>query len=655
MQSTALLSLAVLTATSALTAQLPTSSTLPRGEVRLNGTILDNNTIGFGHWRTAAPRERLTAGPAGTVPTANVAYVTWAEGNLQGQVELKFARTRTGGFTWDAAQTIYTTVAGEAIDGGETRLLANGHEVFLVFASNGHTLVAGQQAVFAIASADQGQTWSAPVLLSTGSLTTLRDADEVNAAISNPISGGPGCLNVVFESDYNVPVSGTEDLYFVQASLVGSSLQITLPEQRINLAVAARASDVNFTTIAADGPVVHVGWTDNRQGVGANRYDYFSLTSRVNGTDFASIAEYRHTTFPQNLTWGAPRRPHVAVDLPHVYTFMEHSFDIATSTQAQDDVWMDWSSDLGLTFAVTGVRINTATLGSAGDIDDMLVTADDGRVAVLYVDDRLNGTNNNDNNQAVVSISYNAGADFQQGIHVERPLSLKDPNPIFGIQMVGDLVVALYETNCVLASGSGAEDLTISMSSDGGATWTHRDVTSFGGCGTFPSGVDVDDPRLCLTQNGDAIVTWIDDRTILGAGGGNTVNNQWVSSIHYPQLVDATAQFQGVRYQDDSPLSAGNAAIMLLSASGTGSQIVLDNLGTNINIGFDVFTEASVLIGLTGAYPTLNSDLIGTAGSANYPFVPNVTQLIGLPIWAAGLSITPANTAGRFTDPIRFQ
>jgi hypothetical protein len=655
MQKTLLSFSAVLAATSALTAQFPTSSTLPRGEVRLNGTTLDNNVIGFGHWRTAAPRERIAAGPAGTVPTANVAYVTWAEATPLGQVALKFARTRTGGFTWDAAQTIYTTVAGEAIDGAETRLLCSGHQVFLVYASNGHSLVAGQQALFAIASGNQGQTWTAPVLLSTGSLATLRDVDEVNAAISTGNAAGTPSLNVVFESDYNVPASGIEDLYFVQAELTGGALAITVPQQRLNLAVAERVSDVNFTTIAADGAVVHIGWTDNRQGAGANRYDYFSLTSRLNGTDFATTTEYRHTTFPANLSWGAPRRPQVAVDLPNVYTFMEHSFNLATSVQSKDDVWMDWSNDLGLTFAVTGVAINTATLGSIGDIDDMLVTADDGRVAVLYVDDRLNGVNNNDNNQAIVAISYNAGSDFQLGTHVERPLSLKDPNPIFGIQMVGDMVVALYETNCVTATGSGAEDLTLSLSSDGGVTWTHRDVTSFGGCGLFPSGVDVDDPRLCLTQNGDAIVTWIDDRTILGAGGGNTVNNQWVTSIHYPQLVDSTATFQGVRYQDASPQTAGEVAVLLLSASGTGSQIVLDAFGSNVNLGFDVFTEASVLIGLTGAYPTLNSDLVGATGSANYPFVPNVTQLIGLPIWAAGLSITIANTAGRFTDPIRFQ
>lgn len=94
---------------------------------------------------------------------------------------------------------------------------------------------------------------------------------------------------------------------------------------------------------------------------------------------------------------------------------------------------------------------------------------------------------------------------------------------------------------------------------------------------------------------------------------------------------------------------------MLLSASGTASQIVLDTLGTRLNMGFDVFTGASVVIGYSAPAPTINLDVVGPNGSVDFPFIPNLTTLLGLPIWAAGLTITPQATAGRFTDPIRFQ
>ncbi|MCC7395902.1 MAG: exo-alpha-sialidase [Planctomycetes bacterium] len=634
----------------AAAAQYPTSSTLPRGEVLLTAAPTNNDVIGFGFWRTCSPVEKLPAGPAGTAPTAQVAYVSYGEGTL-GAGSIMFRRTTDGGRTWGAPQVLYTTVAGEAIDGAETRLVGSGHEVFLVFASNAHTLIAGHQAVFAMGSADQGQTWSAPVLLSTDSIATLRDADEVNAACSRANAGAAASLNVVFESDYKVPVSGTEDLYFVQAEMQGGSLVITQPNQRLNLQVAAHSTDVNFTSIAAQGPVVHVAWTDNRQGGGTSQYDYFSMTSRANGSDWATTTEYRHTTFPAPLTWAAPRRPQVAVDLPNVYTFMEHSFQFGLFANAEDDVRMDWSADLGVTWPVTDVPVNTATIGNGGDIDDMFVVARDGKVAVVYVDDRLNGINDNDNNQAIVAVSHNAGLDFQFGLHTEVPLSLKDPNPIYGIDMAGDMIAVVYETRC---TGTG-EDFAISLSADGGQTFKHYDVTNYGACGTYPSGVDVDDPRMTLTRNGDVIVTWIDDRTVLGAGGGNTINNTYVTSLHYPQLIDNTATFQGLSYQDDSPANAGNPCIVLLSFSGTTPPITFDNLGFQVPLAYDVFTDLAIVVAFSAPAPTVNSDYVGATGSVVFPFFPNVTQLFGLPIRAAAMTINLDATPGKFTDAILFQ
>ena len=68
-----------------------------------------------------------------------------------------------------------------------------------------------------------------------------------------------------------------------------------------------------------------------------------------------------------------------------------------------------------------------------------------------------------------------------------------------------------------------------------------------------------------------------------------------------------------------------------------------------------MLTDASIAVGFSGPIPTVNLDLVGANGSVTFPFLPNLTQLIGLPVWAVGLTITPQATAGRFTDPIRFQ
>ncbi|MFM1872141.1 MAG: hypothetical protein RL398_1563 [Planctomycetota bacterium] len=639
--------LAVAAAASALTAQstLPPSSSLPRGEVRLTDNYINVNTHGWGTWRMAAPAQVLQAGPVGTVPTAQVAYVSYMDSDGSGTY-LRVRRSKNGGFSWEAPINVHTLSPGEVLSSAETRLVAFEHEIYLVFASNLHNLSSTlAQSVWAVGSNDQGQTWTQPALLSTGMLVNLYDADEVNAAVSQLVPGTPGCLNVVYEADYASPASGIEDIFHVQAQIVGGSLTITAPETRLNYAASATTHDVNFTDIVAQGPVVHVCWTDNRSLGGTNQYDYFSMTSRQNGTDFATTVERRHTQHVAPISWAAPRRPHGAIDLPHVYTFMEYA------RTGKDDVFMDWSLDLGMTWSHTGIAINTATLGSLGDIDDFVVTASGGRVAVAYVDDRLNGTNNNDNNQAICSVSYNAGFDFVNATHVEVPLSQRDPNPIYDIAMVGDKVAVLYETNCI-----GAEDFAISMSGDGGRTFTHYDVTQLGQCATYANTTDVDDPRFCMTQNGDCLAVWIDDRGPIGNGLGNASNHVWATGIHYPELVDRTATQQGLRFQNDSPAAVGDLALVLISGSGTNpTSLNLD--GFTMNFQFDFWTQAAIggAFALPPGFPNLNLDVVGANGAVDFPGIPNVAQLVGLPFWAAALTISPVRGFSQFTDPIRFQ
>lgn len=611
----------------------PRSSRLPRDEVKVNETFVNNSVQGYGGWRIAAPSERVPAGPAGTVPSANVCYMAYLDRDAAGAETLRFRRSTNGGYSWGAPQQLMTLQAGEVWSTGDMRILASEHDVFVVWSSNAHTLAAGQQAVFAIGSDDQGQSWTGATLLTPEFQTNLRDADEVNAAISR--NGATACLNVVFEAD--TFTSGNEDIYFVQAEIQAGALSVTVPTQRLNTAWPAQQFDVDFTAIDADGPVIHIAWCDDRLGVTS---DYFSLTSRVNGSDWASVTEYQHTILPAS-SWASPRRPQAAVDLPNVYTFMEHSLN------GQDDVWMDWSTDLGISWLATGVAINKATLGAAGDIDGMLVTAQDQRVVVLYVDDRLNGTNNNANNQAVVAVSNNGGADFVAGTYTEVPLSLLDPNPIFDVFLAGDTVAAMYENNC-----GGGEGITVSLSSDGGQSFTHYDVTSFDGCGTFPGGVDVDNPRMCLTANGDCNILWQDDRTFAGNGGGNSVNNLWVTGIKYPQLIDNTATAQGVRFQDDSPAAAGRQCWLLFSLSSAPNTIAFDNVGTTLNIGYDALTQASVLI---AAQTAANLGFVGSDGAVDFSQVPNVAQLIGLPVYAVAATLDSSGAAGGFTDPIRMQ
>ena len=119
-------------------------------------------------------------------------------------------------------------------------------------------------------------------------------------------------------------------------------------------------------------------------------------------------------------------------------------------------------------------------------------------------------------------------------------------------------------------------------------------------------------------------------------------------------MIDGTASGLGVTYQNDSPLSAGDTCYVVLSLTGPLGTLALDALGTSLNIGYDVFTEASFGIAIASS-PAINSDAVGASGSVQFPFFPNVTQLLGLPLWGIGFTATSVGAPGRFTDPILFQ
>ena len=138
----------------------PRSSRLPRDEVKVNEAFVNNSVQGYGGWRIAAPSERVPAGPAGTVPSASVCYMAYLDRDAAGAETLRFRRSTNGGYSWGAPQQLVTLQAGEVWSTGDMRILACEHDVFVVGSSNAHTLAAGQQAVFAIGSDDQGQSWT---------------------------------------------------------------------------------------------------------------------------------------------------------------------------------------------------------------------------------------------------------------------------------------------------------------------------------------------------------------------------------------------------------------------------------------------------------------------------------------------------------------
>jgi len=121
----------------------------------------------------ATPKEAVDPTFAGGVHTAKVVYAAWWESDPNGDTALVFDRSIDGGWSWGAnRQVIFTNnlLNGEWTRQQHFQLLAWENNVYVVLLSS-RLHPAGHQdaeAVIALASTDQGQTWHGPTLLSKG-------------------------------------------------------------------------------------------------------------------------------------------------------------------------------------------------------------------------------------------------------------------------------------------------------------------------------------------------------------------------------------------------------------------------------------------------------------------------------------------------------
>ena len=79
-------------------------------------------------------------------------------------------------------------------------------------------------------------------------------------------------------------------------------------------------------------------------------------------------------------------------------------------------------------------------------------------------------------------------------------------------------------------------------------------------------------------------------------------------------------------------------------------------MGFSLNLTYDFWTGAAIggAFSLPPGPPNLNLGIIDATGAVQFAGIPNITQLLGLPFWAAALTIGSGGFE-KFTDPIRFQ
>jgi len=656
----------------ALLSTTASAQLLSRGEHQLTDP---NNTqgspvqsAGFGHWRLATPDGNLPADPAkGLTATAQLVYAVFTDEDPTTSDTVLSVRTSTdGGLTWRPAQTIYTvdTLAGESLSTGgvETQILASHHNVAVIFATNRHDAAQSGQSAWVIGSSDQGQTWSAPVLLSAqstpGAIDQFFDVDEIRAVLDRDL------LHVCFEADYlanpsgsGTAGSGSEDLFYTQAQIggAGAAVAVTVPNVRIDTAHAPGSVDVDCPQIDADGPIVTLAWLDDRNqvpdqfGVLTHQNDTFSRTSLAFGTDFglaSGPAETNHTNFSTllSLAWAAPRCCDVAVVAPTVYVFMEDSRD-----SMSDAIYCDVSLDAGTTFQPTQ-RVSTNPPGE--DVDGFVMAHDGDRFALFTKTDR------HGSNAVNIGFVYSGDTmDLLNGTMSEASCSPAQDLVLYDVSVQGDVIAAVYES-CPFP-----EEAYVAISSDGGASFDVRRLTDQGSCSGLAGNADVDDVRVAITANRDVVAVWADDRF----GPGNVREDVWVSSTKVPTLLDHTnPNPPGVggtmELVNLGPSDVGDWAFLMISAGGANSTTTL---GPSLTGAFSPalvrdFWFDALLGDVTFVLEYVTADPATGAATARFdglsPLgIPNLRLLLGQPFWAAaGTADTATLEFKYFTDTVAF-
>jgi hypothetical protein len=636
--------LAILALTIPLAAQLPNSSILPRPDLQLtttpgmfNGTSGSNLDSGYRMYDVAAPQQDLLDRSGGLVATARLMYAAYAD-QIGGNVVIQFARSTDGGRSYGAPVTIYTcnTPGGENLDTGdeELDLVCHGDQVYVTFLTNRDDLVTNGQSLYAVGSNDQGQTWSGAERVSTGIGTIHFDVDE-----HDTVAASTG-LHLVYEWDDATNVGGNENFAYARLGFTGGVFGTIVASWDIT-AHAIGGADVDSPSLDAQDNVVHLAWKDNSDPVMAGQDQVYSVTSFDGGVTFS--APHNHTQFTAPLPWASARQPYAKVSGPYAFTFMEDS------RVDQDDVWMD-RGDLDLVnglvnWTVTGIECSNIPTGSGTgtgdlDVDGFLVDVNEGRIAILYRDDRAVAANSN---YAHLAADRSFGGDFIAGTASHHQLSTLTAT-LFDVEINARLICAVWE-QC-----SGDEEGAIALSHDHGLTVEAFQFTTRGDCSTGGFNVDIDDPECAISMNGDYAAIYADER----AGTNNTMNHAFVTGGTYPVLADLTLTNGTIELSKIDPTQSPiGIARLMISAAGTlpGHAVLGNDYGYFVGLNNDLwFTLA-----LQSAPSFFRG--ISTNGDALFTFpggLPNLTNLLGFPIDIAGGTIAfGPRLFQSYTDPVR--
>ncbi len=620
----------------------------PRGRFQLSSGRVTTSVYDFRAWHVATAKNDLPGNIAnGIYPTAQVAHAIWVDQNAAGLNTWRYLRSVDGGWSWDLnqVQDIWVNVdqaAGATFDGGEVEFDVLDNVISVVFTANrdtnGQFTAGGDDYVWAVVSADQGQTWQS-ICVSQGMdnvLTTGDDLSECDEPVAKLAKvGSRYYLHVAFEADYDFAVganaaSGQEDVWYNRVDIAANgALSLAFPEERrMDDAHPSGTIDEDLPHLWADGLNVGVVWIDDRVsvngGMGANNafqntYLRYSLDG---GATFAAEVDCTQLTTAGGFGY---RQPLVKIYGNMVFVVSEDSRNMS-----DDDLWLTYTNDISAATPtwVRNIRADTVPATIDSDGKDFFYNTDIGEFFISWIDDR-EGTGNADND---VRGAYGTLAEFQNGTQTEVEVYNSTCNHShYNLDRLPgtSIYVQSLETGC-------GEDAAVAWSTDNGRTWELCETVGGGNA-------DADDPSAAITLNRDIVsVVQQDD------GQGNNNNVVEVNGLKLPLLTDETRANRGLTFRGGIASDDMDAAILFAALTPpTSLGFALPN-GPSLNFTPDALTLGSV--GNLGLFLAL----IDANGEARWPF-PNFATLIGQDIYyVVGTVDLLSNTpTAAFSDPVR--
>lgn len=364
-------------------------------------------------------------------------------------------------------EMVNTNLPGTS-DSQRCRVCCSGLDVYVVWNDDR----SGTDAIYFNVSRDGGRTWGNPdIQLNTG----IGDVGTPEICCSDDF------VYVTWNDDRNG--IGDDDGVFVNVSEDRGATWLTQDIQ-----VDAGLGDCDFITICCDGRRAYLAWEDDRNGPGL--HDIGFSASADGGLTWED--DIRLNTNPLGLT--RSRHPQLCCEGANVYAVWTSERD------GEEDIYVNYSLDGGLTFLPSDVRIDGSAAGVT-DSESPRICCDLPYVYVAWEEEIPGVVQRED---ILFDYSPDGGVTWQTtDIRVDTDLPAAADSERIDMCCSGTEVALVWVDN-----RGGTYDVYFSRSVNAGASWLPEDVRL---SSNSPGNSLSETPKICCVGS-SFVVTYLDDR-----------------------------------------------------------------------------------------------------------------------------------------------